>query len=177
MGAPEGNTNALKTGRRSARPGTVLARLGPRYAQAYQDVLRLRRQAETLLRQKHGGLTLLQAARLQTACRLELNCRLAELAIRDKLDMSTEEMRAERSLIAQWSQQRDNALAALLGDSAGAEADPWARLDAAMSQQAQDRPAAPAAPKATDAPDVPTAGTQRIQEAADTTPHGNTLPQ
>ena len=44
-----GNTNALKSGRRSARPGTVLAVLGRRYTQAYRDVCRLRREVEAKL--------------------------------------------------------------------------------------------------------------------------------
>jgi hypothetical protein len=101
----------------------------------------------------------MQAARLQTICRLELNCRLAELAIRNKQDMPVEELRAERSLVAQWSQQRDNALADLLGDATTA-VDPWAILAAPATQPAA---AAPAAAQPTDA-------TTRIAEAAGTSP-------
>jgi hypothetical protein len=125
-GQPE-NTNALSSGRRSARPGTVLARLGPRYSQCYRDVLRLRRGVESLLRRQHGGVTLLQGARVQSLCRLELNCRIAEQGVRDNPAMAPEQLRAERSLIAQWTCQRDNLLARLLGDGAGT-ADPWAAL-------------------------------------------------
>ena len=134
MPAPLGNSNALTSGRRSARPGTVLARLGPKYSQPYVDVCRLRRKVESLLRAKHGGLTLMQSARVQTLCRLELNCRIAELGIRDKPDMAVEELRAERSCIGQWSAQRDNILRELLGDGK-ADVDPWAALDAARAAQ------------------------------------------
>jgi hypothetical protein len=42
--------------------------------------------------------------------------------------MPPEEVARQRALIVQWSQQRDNLLAALLGDGAGV-ADPWAALD------------------------------------------------
>ncbi len=114
-GAQPGNTNALRTGRRSSRPGTVLARLGPKYSQPYQDVCRLRRGVESLLRGKHGALSLLQAARLQSLCRLELNCRIAELTIRDRPDMPTESLRSFRESIGRWTRERDNALEALVG--------------------------------------------------------------
>ena len=61
-GAPLGNSNALKHGRRSNRPGTVLARLGKKYSRAYGDVLYLRRQIQSLLGTNSSGLTLLQSA-------------------------------------------------------------------------------------------------------------------
>ena len=112
-----GNTNALKSGRRSTRPGTVLAVLGRRYSQAYRDVCRLRREVEAKLGGR-DGLTLYQAARLQSLCRLELNCRTAELSIRDGKPAAAD-LRAERSLIAQWTCQRDRLLGELLGQREG----------------------------------------------------------
>jgi hypothetical protein len=139
VGGQSGNVNALKNGRRSSRPGTVLARLGKRYCQCYQDVLRLRRGVETLLKRHGGELTLLQGARVQTLCRLELNARLAELSIRTTPDMPTAELRALRSLIGQWSAQRDNALASLLDGNGTAHGSPWDVL-----LEPQDHPAAAA---------------------------------
>lgn len=173
MGAPIGNVNNLKTGRRSSRPGTVLARLGPRYSQPYQDVCRLRRGVESLLKQRHGRVSLLQAARIQTLCRLELNCRLAELSVRDHRDMSVESLRAERSVIAQWSQQRDNVLMELVGDCGGGSADPLAAaLEAARAARgpvaAQDIPSAADAAEGPPSPETPQEATSRIVEA--TTP-------
>ncbi len=117
-----GNTNALKSGRRSARPGTVLAVLGRRYSQAYRDVCRLRREVESKLGGR-DGLSLFQAARLQSLCRIELGCRVSELTIRDG-KLPPEQLRAERSLIAQWTCQRDRLLGELLG-SGKAAGSPW----------------------------------------------------
>ncbi len=101
--------------------------LGKRYSQPYQDVLRLRRGVESLLRAKGDGLTLLQACATQSLCRLEFNCRIAELTIQDRPDMPTEELRSHRESIGRWTRERDNALEALLGDGR-ATADPWAAL-------------------------------------------------
>ncbi len=113
-----GNTNALKSGRRSTRPGTVLAVLGRRYSQAYRDVCRLRREVEAKLGGR-AALSVFLAARLQCLCRLELGCRVSELTIRDG-KLPPEQLRAERSLIAQWTCQRDRLLGELLGNGKAA---------------------------------------------------------
>lgn len=128
MPAPIGNMNALKTGCRTARYGFVLPRLGMKCPQAYADVLRMRRGVETLVRRQYGGVTLTQAARIQSLCRLEMSCRIAEQSIKENPSMTPEELRAQRACITQWSAQRDNALVALLGDAAG-KVDPWSALD------------------------------------------------
>lgn len=130
MGAPIGNTNALKTGRRTTRPGTVLARLGKRFSQPYADVCRLRRQLESQLGPNRGALTLSQSAKIQTLCRLELSARIAELSIRNDPDMTAADLRSQRACITQWSRERDNLLNELLGDGKPA-ADPWAALSEA----------------------------------------------
>jgi hypothetical protein len=70
-------------------------------------------------------------------CRLELNCRTAELSIRDG-KLPPAELRAERSLIAQWTCQRDRLLGELLGNGK-AVGSPWDALDA---ERHQDGPAA-----------------------------------
>ncbi len=145
MPGQPGNSNAMKNGRRSSRPGTVLMRLGPRFKQAYSDIIQFRKQVERALGRAHCELSLLQSARVQTLCRLELNCRIAEQTIRDTQAMQPEELRATRALIAQWTAQRDNALVKLLGNGAvDPSADPWALYDSLGSPQAtngvQDEP-------------------------------------
>jgi hypothetical protein len=56
---------------------------------------------------------------VQSLCRLELSARIEELTIRDKPDLSPDELRASRHAIGQWTRERDNLLAALLGDAGG----------------------------------------------------------
>lgn len=135
-----GNANAMKNGHRSKRPGTVLQRLGPRYKQAYSDVLRLRKQAERSLGRVHAELTLTESASLQTICRLELAVRIAEKTIATTPDLPPEELRALLAVITQWSAQRDNRLAKLLAGKGGVDpaTDPWSILD---------RPTPPATPE------------------------------
>jgi hypothetical protein len=166
MPGPIGNINGATHGRRSSRPGVVLARLGKRYSQIYQDVLRLRRGVESILKQNHGGVTLLQAAKVQSLCRLELSCRIAEQTLRDTPTLPSEQIQQTRHSIGQWSCQRDNLLAALLGDSGGA-IDPWAALDQARQNAQQARtcdPPAVADPNVDQGPVDATTGSTRIQE-------------
>ncbi len=125
--------------------------LGRRYSQAYRDVCRLRREVEAKLGGR-DGLTLYQAARLQSLCRLELNCRTAELSIRDGKPAAAD-LRAERSLIAQWTCQRDRLLGELLGNGKAAGS-PWDVLT-----EVQDIPGVPPAP---DAPAGPVANVGAI---------------
>jgi hypothetical protein len=129
MPGTPGNTNAVRHGGRSRRSGVVLARLGRRFNSAYVDSLRLRRKVDALLKSRYGTLTLLQDAKINTVCRLEQSCRACELLISTTPAMPAEEIARQRSLICQWSCQRDNLLSVLLGDSAGV-ADPWSALDA-----------------------------------------------
>lgn len=141
-----GNVNAMKNGHRSKRPGTVLAHLGRRYNQAYRDVLRLRKGVERTLRRSHSELTLLQGAKIQSICRLELNCRIAELTIRDRADITVEELRSHRESIGRWTRERDGLLAKLLGDAGDAASDdPWAVLDQSRREALQPRQSVPEA--------------------------------
>ncbi len=139
-------TTAPTSGRQSGRPGTVLPRLGPRYSQVYADVCRLRKAVERTLGRKHTELSLVEGARLQSLCRLEMNCRIAEQGIRETPDMSPAELRSMRSCIATWTVQRDKMLGELLGNgngpAAGAGNDPWAALDSPQDVP-QDAPPSP----------------------------------
>ncbi len=118
--------------------------MGPKYSQAYADVCRLRKAIERTLGRKHGQLTLIQGARVQSLCRLELNCRIAEQTIRDTPAMPSKELASTRSLIAQWTCQRDKMLAELLGNGKGTAASDPAALYAmpANEQEEQDDPQA-----------------------------------
>jgi len=115
MGAPLGNVNAVRHGARSKRHGVVLARLGKRYAEPYHAALQLRREVETLLGAENGTLTLMQTARIQTLCRLEMSARIAELTLRKDPDLSADAVRQLRHAINTTSRERDNLLAELLG--------------------------------------------------------------
>ena len=117
-GAPEGNVNRVVHGGRSARHGVVLARLGKRFRGAYVDACHLRTHIETLVRQRHGELTLSQVAKIQTLARLEQSSRALELGMRDGGDkMTVDDLIRARTMIGQWSRERDNLLAELLGTS------------------------------------------------------------
>lgn len=138
-GAQPGNTNRVTHGGRSQRFGIVLARLGRKFRTSYVDVLRLRRELETILRQQHGELTLLQIARIQTVARLEQSSRALELSIREDQNMAPDALRLARHQIVQWSCQRDRILSELLGGNVGADGtDPWATLDATPPESPQD---------------------------------------
>jgi len=128
MPAPLGNTNAVKHGLRSKRYGLVHAKQGKRFASAYGHCNQLRREVESLVRQGHGGLSLLQLAKIQSLLRLEEGIRACEKVIAETPKMAPNEVRQTRWSISQWTMQRDSLLAELLGDCGG-KADPWALLD------------------------------------------------
>lgn len=131
-GAPRNNTNSVKHGARSQRWGVTLAKLGDRFAPAYFDVCRLRKALERLVAERLGRVTLRERCRIQTLCRLEMSARASEMAIRDNPKMTAEELRTHRTMINQWSLQRDNILAELLGD-APSPSDPMAGYLAALA--------------------------------------------
>ena len=89
-----------------------------------------------MLRRQYEKVGLLQAAKIQTLCRLELSTRIVEQSIREKSDMTAEELRSQRACVVQWSAQRDNVLTELLGD--GQDADPLAAIFAADDDEADD---------------------------------------
>ncbi len=136
MPAPEGNINAVRHGLRSKRHGLVHAKLGRRFANAYGHANQLRKAVETLLVEKHGSLTLLQRAKVQSLLRLEEGIRACEKSMAETPGMPPDEVRQQRWAIAQWTMQRDSLLAALLGDSnlSGKLSDPLSViLDAAQA--------------------------------------------
>ena len=112
---------AVRHGGRSKRFGVVLARLGRRFRTSYVDACRLRTYIENLVREKHGELSLFQIARIQTIARLEQSARAVELSIRENPEMPADELRQARHSICQWSRERDNLLAELLGNGPGHE--------------------------------------------------------
>jgi hypothetical protein len=88
-------------------------------------VLRLRKGVESILRAKHGQIGIIQAARVQSLCRIELSARIAEQSIRDDPKLTADELRVQRLAIGQWTRERDGLLAKLVGEDVGtAAADP-----------------------------------------------------
>ena len=132
-GSP-GNVNAVRHGQRSKRHGLVHAKLGRRFANAYGHANQLRKAVETLVAERHGSLSLLQQAKVQSLLRLEEGIRACEKLIAETPSMDAAEVRQQRYAIAQWTIQRDSLLAALLGDAAG-PADPWAALAADLHRR------------------------------------------
>lgn len=128
MEAMKGNTNAVKHGLRSKRHGLVHAKLGRRFASAYGHANTLRKAIESLLIERHGGLSLLQQAKVQSLIRLEEGIRACEKVISETPNMAPDEVRQQRYAIAHWTAQRDSMLAELLGDARGT-ADPWRVLN------------------------------------------------
>jgi len=131
-GAPDGNVNALKNGMRSNRHGLVHAKLSRKFGNAYGQINQLRKAIESLLIEKHGGVSLIQQAKIQSIVRLETGCRAVELTERENDSMDPEQLRAQRHSIAQWTRERDNLLSELLGNSCESK-DPWAALDASSN--------------------------------------------
>lgn len=140
MGAPTGNVNAVKHGARSKRAGIVLAKLGDGLEQAYMDASKLRQAIEAEVSQKRGSLSILDRAKIQTICRLELSARASEMAIRKDSKMLGDQLRLQREAIVKWTLQRDKLMGELLGDVAGSgsgdgDDDPWAVVDQAAAER------------------------------------------
>ena len=131
-GAPRNNVNRVTHGLRSKRDGIVLAKLGRKAAGLYHDAMRLRKAIERLVGERCGGVTLRQRMRIQTACRLEMGIRSLELGLRDERQVSLSELRSTRESIARWTVQRDNVLAALLGNAQTSE---WDVVDRMLRQE------------------------------------------
>ena len=134
-GAPKGNVNRVSHGLRSSRDGVVLAKLGRKAAGLYHDVMRLRKAVEAIVGKRCGGVTLRQRMRIQTACRLEMGIRSLELGLRDERQVSLSELRSTRESIARWAVQRDNVLAALLGNAQTSE---WDVVDRMLQAEVSD---------------------------------------
>lgn len=132
-GAPFGNSNRLRHGMRSQRHGLIHPKLGPKFGPSYGQINKLRKAIEQLIIKRHGSVSLVQQAKIQSILRLETGCRCMELLERKDECPTAEELRTQRHSIAQWTRERDNLLAEVLGMKPG-ENDPWAALDA--TQQA-----------------------------------------
>ena len=123
----EGNVSSVKHGMYSKRYGLVHAKLGQRFASAYGHCNQLRRRVEFLLRQRHGSVSLMQQAKVQSLLRLEEGVRACEKMMAEAPGMTAEEVRTQRYAIGQWTLQRDSLLAELL-DVKG-KSDPFEALD------------------------------------------------
>ena len=120
MGAPISNTNAVRHGQRSNRHGLVHAKLGRRFASAYGHANSLRKAVEAQVKERHGGISLVQQAKIQSLLRLERALRALERAIATTPDMAPDGLRpTARIAIQQWTLQRDRLLAELLGNGRG----------------------------------------------------------
>jgi len=133
MPGTPGNTNSVKHGLRSKRYGLVHAKLGKRFAAAYGHVNQLRRAVESHVVERHGGLSLLQQAKIQSLLRLEEGIRACEKLMAESPKMDAAEVRQQRYAIAQWTCQRDSLLAELLGGDSPT-ANPWDIFDAQRAQ-------------------------------------------
>ena len=127
-GSP-GNVNAVRHGQRSKRHGLVHAKLGRRFANAYGHANQLRKAVRTLVAERHGSLSLLQQAKVQSLLRLEEGIRACEKLIAETPSIGRRGGSPATLCDREWTIQRDSLLAALLGDAAG-PADPWAALAA-----------------------------------------------
>jgi|GEM_PF-2062312 len=131
-GAQPGNTNKVTTGHRAGCPGVVLTTLGRRYAAAYFDLGKMRRQMRALAVQRFGALTLSCDLQIQTICRHEASCRLAEQMLRENPKMPPTEVVRLRDSISKWASVRDAAFVRLFGDVTQAVVsgdDPFSELD------------------------------------------------
>ena len=112
-GAPIGNTNHVIHGGRSKRSGLVAAKLGRRYARPYTNVCQFVRALREELTRR-GKLDLVADARVQTAGRLEMTCRIAERQIATQTNLSDDALRGWRVLVGQQSAWRDRIVMELL---------------------------------------------------------------
>ncbi len=162
-GAQPGNVNRVTTGHRSGCDGVVLTTLGRRFAAAYFDLGRVRRQMRALAFQRFGGLTLGVDLRIQSICRHEASCRLAEQQIRENPKMAATDILKLRESISRWTAMRDAAYGRLFGDDLASTADPWAELDAEAERQLSEPTTEPVASNAA----TSAVGRQAADQASD----------
>lgn len=159
-GAPLGNRNALRTGRRSDRHGLVLGSLGKRYEGIYRDVKAFRRTLEAQVPVAQGADNLRRIGLISEACRWELVSRIAQRLIADHPDLAPDQVLVHLNAITNATRNRNAAINRLLGDSPS-PTDPWAAFDAMRAQQRQ------AASQAVQGSDEGTAGRRGDQEGPD----------
>lgn len=83
MGAPQGNTNALKHGLRCSEVRFSLTLMPAGLKCVEREVNEFRRLIEAAVVAAHGSISVLHAAIIQTACRHEYHARLATKWFRD----------------------------------------------------------------------------------------------
>ena len=111
MSAPHGNTNALKSGLTASRHHLTLGNMPKKLRKVQGHASALRRELEAAVVAVHGEITLLAAARIQTAVRLETTCQLARRWLMEALsDLSEGERLAYLREIGRASIERDRVL-------------------------------------------------------------------
>lgn len=120
MPAPLGNANAVSHGL-TARHHLQLGELPGKLKKVQRAAFALRREIEAAVVAEKGHISLLDAARIQTAVRLETNVQLARRWLVQALaDLSEGERLAYLREIGRQSQDRDRVLRALGLDANGA---------------------------------------------------------
>lgn len=117
-GAPKGNTNGLRTGKRSERFSMRLGSLPPTYRRQERAARELRKELEDATAAVHGGVSLTQAASIASACRWERHALLCLRWIRENVETMDHAQRLAYSReIASASEKRDKCLQALKLDA------------------------------------------------------------
>lgn len=122
VSAPLGNTNAVKHGLTASRHSLVLGNMPQSLKKVERLACAFRRELEAAVVAEKGHITLLDAARIQTATRLETTCMLARRWLLEALaDLREAERLAYLREINRASVERDRTLRALGLDSHGVE--------------------------------------------------------
>lgn len=130
MGAPRGNTNALRTGNSTARGGIVLAELGKRHASIYHSLKAMRKALEHHAAGPNGTVDLLTIAKINEALRWEMTARVTQRLIANTPDMPPGEVISALNTIGNATTKRNALLNKLLdGTTVAAANDPWSVLD------------------------------------------------
>ena len=132
MGAPKGNLNALRTGRRANRRNFVLAKLGPEYATVVQHLHRLRKALEAHARRTDGQIDLKDQDLINLAIRHEMVALVAQKQISEG---QSKDVVVDLKTIAWATQRRSEAVAKLNLDSVGGGdgGNPWEVMDRAAA--------------------------------------------
>ena len=125
----EGNTNAIRNGRRSVRNGIVLAALSDRHASIAVDLRRLKRTLDPYVQQRQGAERLRAMSMVNEIARWEMSARVMQKT------MATEALNPELALsylngIGQATSRRNALLNKLLANGKASGGDPWLSLDA-----------------------------------------------
>ena len=113
MAGQIGNTNALKTGKRTNRTGAVLNRLGKRHEPIYRNILAMRRGLESQVKAARGRLSQDDYTNINEACRFEVTAEMSYWLIANHDDLPPAEI-ANHLKNANWATQQRNAVLARL---------------------------------------------------------------